>query len=296
MKKQIKKLEKNFVIILTKISIKLSSKYLFLRSQKHKLNLKNPKDFNEKLMWLKIYNYNKNYLVWQCSDKYKVREYALSKGVNERNLPTILSTYSDAMEIDFSQLPNKFALKCSHGSGFNIICQDKTKIDENKVKKQLNKWLKTKYGYSTAEPHYTHVKPIIICEEFIENFEDEYPYDYKIYCFSGVPKIILVCSERARKLRLNFFDLDWHEVPFGKETYRSDKKIERPTKLEDMLDIATKVSSDFPFVRVDFYQYKNEAILGEMTFTPTACCSSHYSGEGLLKLAEYMPELKSDSK
>ena len=183
MKKQIKKLEKNFVIILTKISIKLSSKYLFLRSQKHKLNLKNPKDFNEKLMWLKIYNYNKNYLVWQCSDKYKVREYALSKGVNERNLPTILGTYSDAMEIDFSQLPNKFALKCSHGSGFNIICQDKTKIDENQVKKQLNKWLKTKYGYSTAEPHYTHVKPIIICEEFIENFEDEYPYDYKIYCF-----------------------------------------------------------------------------------------------------------------
>ena len=128
----------------------MCSKYLYKKKYGTKLNLENPQKFNEKLMYLKLYNYIKNPVVWKCVDKYLVREYANNKGINNKNLPVLLSEYKNASEIDFDKLPNKFVLKCTHGYHFNIICENKNEFDIKKARKTLNKWLKTKFGYSTA--------------------------------------------------------------------------------------------------------------------------------------------------
>ena len=74
--------------------------------------------------------------------------------------------------------------------------------------------------------------------------------------------LVLVCSAREKELKLNYYDLNWNELPYGKEEYRNKEKIKKPCTLNDMIKIAKIVSKDFPFVRVDFYEYKNTAILG----------------------------------
>ena len=277
MKKIIKK-------IISESNNKLYSKILYYTYFNKKLDLKNPKDFNEKLMYLKIKNYNKNRTVWQCSDKYLMRQYAIEKGVKKKNLVKLLKVYNNADEIDFCKLPDKFVLKCTHGCGFNIICNDKNKIDEKETIQLLKKWQKTKFGYESGEIHYTHTKPHIICEEYIESNKG-FPYDYKIYCFYGEPYVVLVCSEREKSLKLNYFDLDWNEVKYSKNEYRNNKLINKPKTLDKMIEISKKVSKEFPFVRVDFYEYNNEPILGEMTFTPAACLARYYSELGNKELA-----------
>ena len=229
------------------------SKFLYRIRQGKRLNLKQPSSFNEKLMWLKINDYYDNELVWRCSDKIQVREYAKEKGIKVENLSKIYGIYTDAEQIDYEKLPNKFALKCSHGCGFNIICNDKNKINKRATNSQLNKWIKIKFGFSSAENHYTHIKPHIFSEEYIDS-NVGLPYDYKLYCFFGEPKVVLVCSSREKKLRLNFYDLQWNELPYGKEEYRNISKIYKPKKLNEMIEYAKVLSKDFPFVRVDFYE------------------------------------------
>jgi len=265
----------------------LYSRLLYRIRKGERLNLKNPQKFNEKLMWLKIYNYYDNKIVWKCSDKYQMREYAISKGVSEKNLPKIIKTYTDSSQINYNKLPNKFALKCSHGCGFNIICTSKDDLNIEETNKKIDKWMKTKFGYESAENHYTHIKPCIIAEEYIGN-SDELPYDYKLYCFNGVPKLVLVCSNRSEKLKLNYYDLDWNELPYGKVSWRNKVKIDKPKKLDEMIKISKMLSKDFPFVRIDFYETKNRVLLGEMTFTPAQCMAPYYSDFGDEELSKLL--------
>lgn len=263
----------SFKVLLCHISPKALSKYLYHRTFKKRLNLENPVGFNEKLMWLKLKVYNNNPVVWQCSDKYHVREFVKSCGISEDHLPKLINTYLTPEEIDYNKLPKKFALKCSHGCGFNIICQDKKKLNQKETNKKLRKWLKTKFGYKTAETHYMHIKPRIICEEFIENQKGEFPIDYKLYCFNGKPKLVLVCVDRKEHYQTAFYDMEWNRVHLRDN--ETKKEISKPASLDEMVEIAKKVTKDFPFVRVDFYEYKGKAILGEMTFTPAACLASY---------------------
>ena len=191
---------RKFKIILGHISPILNSKLNYYTTFGRKLNLQNPKEFNEKLMYLKLYNYLKNPTIWKCSDKYEVRNYALSKGISEDNLTKLYGIYKDPKEIDYEKLPNKFVLKCSHGCGFNYIVEDKAKMDIKDANKTLKKWKNKKVGYEGTELQYTHIKPTIMCEEFIESQKGELPFDYKLYCFKGIVKVVLVCSNRKNSL------------------------------------------------------------------------------------------------
>lgn len=277
----IKKLAKIIVSLCTHISPKLGCKVIYFLKFKKLPNINKPTEFNEKLIWLKLNNYNNNPLVWKCSDKYTMRDYCINCGIEEKNLTKIIGVYERAQDINFEILPKKFALKCTHGMGFNIICEDKERLDKEKARKKLNKWLKTRFGYESAEIHYTHVKPKIICEEFIENNDNEFPIDYKIYCFNGKPEIILVCTDRKNHYKTTFYDTNWNLVHLRDSEINVD--LDKPRSLEKMIKIAQKLSEDFPFVRVDFYEYKGEPIVGELTFTPAACL-----GEYTKEASEYL--------
>ena len=67
---------------LIRLSDKKFIEYRFLSEMGYKLNLKNPKTFNEKLQWLKLYDRNPEYT--KMVDKYEVREYIKEK-IGERN-------------------------------------------------------------------------------------------------------------------------------------------------------------------------------------------------------------------
>lgn len=264
--------------IIYNISPIFSSKILFRISTGKKLNLKEPKTFNEKLMWLKLYDNNE--LVVRCADKYEVRSYVEELGYKDL-LPKLYGSYDKVEDIEWSKFPEKFAIKCTHGCGFNIICNNKLKLNINEANKKLKKWLKTRYVFEALESQYDKMIPRIICEEYIETKDGLLPNDYKIYCFNGKPKLTLVCTERAKEVKMKFMDLDWREMDIGNSDFLSDEHPNKPQCYDEMLKIAQKLSKPFPFVRVDFYDLNGKPILGEMTFTPAGCAARYYNENGL---------------
>lgn len=293
---------KNFLVSTsTKLSPRLGTEVLYFLSMRKKINLKNPKSFNEKLMWLKLKKYNDNPVIWQCVDKYLVRDYLISKGISQDVLVPLVGVYNNVNEINWQRLPKKFALKCTHGSGFNIISHDKSKLDEIEVKRKLERWQHTKFGLNTAETHYNHNFPKIICEEFIEGKIHKLPNDYKFYCFHGIPQVVLVCSDRDNNFREDFFDMDWNMLLLrnnGMETPNAETVIKKPSCFDEMVDMAKILSKDFEFVRVDFYDNDGKVIFGEMTFTP-ASCMAYYNKFGdkyLSKLLKLETKIGSDKK
>ncbi len=183
---------------LYKISPVAKAKLDYKLATGKKLNLKNPQNLNEKLQWLNLYTYDERKV--KCADKYLAREYITKHGFGEF-LPKLIGVYENVDDIDFEKLPEKFALKCTHGAGFNIICKNKDMLDIEKSKKDLNKWLHTDFGISAGEMHYSKMKPKIICEEFLDGLDNEVPIDYKFFCFNGVPRFLEVCTGRFEDLK-----------------------------------------------------------------------------------------------
>lgn len=281
----LKKIGKNIFACLNKISNnKLGTTILYIIRTHQIPHYKNPRNFNDKTMNMK-FSYKHDNLVIKCTDKYKVREYVQDKNCEEI-LNELYGVYNNPNEINFEDLPDKFVLKCTHGCAYNIICKDKEKLDIEETKKRLRKWMKEKYGWATGELHYTKIEPRIICEKYIQTKNDVLPMDYKFYCFNGVCKGILVCSEREESLKLNFFDTNWNELQYIKDYERGNKKIKKPDNLEKMIKYAEKLSKDFKFVRVDLYENDENIIFGELTFTPACCCAPYYSNLGNKELSK----------
>lgn len=269
-----------------KISPKLLSNILYKIRFGKFIDFNDPKGFNEKLQWLK-FNYD-NPNVIKCGDKYDMHEYVRNKGCEEI-LNEIYGVYYDSKEIDYNKLPLKFALKGTHGCGFNIICKDKSKLDIIKTNKTLDKWLNTDYSYKSGEIHYRKMKPKIIAEKFIESDDGESPTDYKVYCFNGKPYCTMVCKERrgpGGKADYYYFDNNWNRLDYEKSGKNYDVKFEKPESFEKMLKYSEILSEEFPFVRMDFYDTKEGIILGEMTFTPCAALDNDYKNDVELLLGD----------
>lgn len=233
-----------------------------------KLNLDNPCTFNEKLQWLKLYWYDERATV--CCDKYRVREY-----IKEKNLEHILNelygVYDDPDEINIDDLPDKFVIKPTHDSGHTIICTDKGKLNWDRIKKKLKLWLKVNYAYMSGEWPYRDIKPKIVCERYLIDDTVSDLMDYKIYCFNGEPKMILVIMDRFSSPISNFYDLEWNILNLSRGDYppAPDRTIEKPEVLPEMIQIARTLSDGFPFVRVDLYYVNKKIIFGELTFFPS---------------------------
>ena len=237
---------------------KLYKKYL------HKtLNLDNPQTFNEKLQWLKLYWYDETAII--CSNKYLVREYVRQKGLGYL-LNNLIGVYKSASDIKIESLPDRFVLKPTHDSGHTIICEDKNKFNFKKTKKILNKWLKVDYEFKSGEWPYRSDEKAIICEEYIEDKKAGELLDYKFFCFNGNPELIFFVSDRAHHARSDFYDLEWNPLPFRWYYEPSWRIFPKPSKLNDMIEYAKKLSEGFPFVRVDFYQIGEKVYFGELTF------------------------------
>ena len=250
------------------------SKLHFKIVLKEKLDLKNPRTFNEKLQWLKLYYYPQNDLAVKCADKYRVREYIKDKEY-ENTLVPLLGAWDNVEDIDWDSLPNKFVLKCNHGCAYNIVCNDKTEFDRIKAKKQLNTWLKEDFGAFNIEPHYSNIKKHkITCEEFLgDNL-----VDYKFFCFNGKPEYLYVLADRkvGDKAGLGVFKADTYEKL---NVVRCDEKplervVEKPQVYDKMYEIAQILSRPFPESRIDLYCIDNKVYFGEITF---------FDGSGYMK-------------
>ncbi len=266
-----------------------ASKYEYKKKFGRKLNLKDPKTLNEKLMWLKFNRYTNDSVVSTCADKYAVRSYLEERGYGEY-INGLIAVWDRVEDIDFESLPNRFALKVNHGCGYNIICSDKSSFDVEKAKQKLDAWLKEKYWKKHAELQYRNIQPKIICEAYISGKNGKLPVDYKFYCFNGKPLYIGNFIERdleAHTIIRGYFDLEWKPLDICK-TVPASGDFQKPERLEDMIRLAEELSRPFPFVRVDFYECDGRIIFGEFTFTPTGCLGTYYTEEADKKYGEVL--------
>lgn len=234
------------------------------------LDLQSPITFNEKLQWLKIYGNNENYS--SLVDKYEVRKY-ISEKIGEKYLIPLIDMGGKFIvnkfeEIDFNKLPEQFVLKCTHDSGTVEICKNKEYFDLNAAKKRMNKRMKLNYFYINRESEYKNINPKIICEKYMVDESETELKDYKIFCFNGVPRIIQVDYNRFINHKRNIYDSNWNFINASiKFPNDPDRKINRPNKLDEMLDIAKTLSKGHSHVRVDLYLVYDKIYFGELTFT-----------------------------
>lgn len=249
---------------------KLMLKMQFRMTMGHKLNLKSPKTFNEKLQWLKLYNRNPIYT--QLVDKYAVREFVKEK-IGEEYLIPILGKWEKYEDIDFEKLPQRFVLKCNHDSGSIKIIMDKSKIDHDNFKVFFNKRLKNNpYRYGREWP-YKNVKPCIIAETYMGDDKGVLPVDYKFFCFSGDVDSVMICKGReSSEKRFYFFNKDWKLQKYNRSSQNLDDNftIEKPDRIDELFELASKLSKNEPFVRIDFYIIDNCIYFGEFTFFPAS--------------------------
>ena len=232
----------------------------------YKLNLENPRTYNEKLQWLKL-NERKN-IYTTMVDKYKVREYIKEK-LGEEYLIPLIGVWNNPDEIDFSKLPNKFVLKCNHNSGLGMcICKDKSKLNISKVKKELKKGMKQDYYLTGREWPYKNVERKIICEKYMEDKKEKELRDYKFYCFNGKVEFVMINSDRFSDdcTKADYFDKNYNllDLKWGPE--RSKEPPKKPEKYEEMCNIAEKLSKDLKHIRVDLYYVNGKIYFGELTF------------------------------
>jgi len=234
-------------------------------------NLKHPQRWTEKLQVYKMLY--RNPILHNCVDKYEVRNFLKKKGL-EQNLVALYGVWNHASEIDFSRLPSSFVLKTTNGGGGEdvILVRDKEHCNlSDKVAFLDKKRIKEVNG--AREWAYTGIKkPRIIAEELLVNKENPEAgiEDFKILCFDGVPKYVIVDKDRYLGHKRNFYTTSWERVNVTTDHEQFETPYPKPKNFEEMLDIARKLSADFPFVRVDLYNVEGKIYFGELTFYPWA--------------------------
>lgn len=287
--KLFERINRRYIAFLSTNNPRKATEYLYRTTMGKSLNLDNPKDFNEKLQWLKLYKYYNNEDITICVDKLNMHNYLAKLGLEEYCVP-IIGCWEKAEDISWDQLPEKYVLKCNHGCGYNIVCTDTASFDRADAIKKLNEWRKEKFWTKYAEFQYRNVKPMILCEKYIDSFANSLPVDYKIHCFNGEPVFTLICSERESQMKAccvnNLYEvLDY--IPENNRHY-GGKLPEKPKEFDKMLDVAKTISANFPFVRVDLYSSGNNIFIGELTFLPQGGLIKYYKQNVLTDLGNLL--------
>ena len=244
-----------------KMYLKILGRY----SLGYSLNLDNPRTFNEKLNWLKLHDRKPEYT--RMVDKYAVREYIKEKLGEEYLIPLVGGPWNRPEEIDFDALPEQFVLKPTHDSGMLVFCRDKSKLDIPAAKAKLAKSLKREFYYGGREWPYKNVPPRIIAEKYMEDSSSPNLPVYKIFCFSGEPRIIqTIQNDKTPQESIDYFDTDWKLLDLRQSFPNSAVPMARPEKLEEMLSLARKLTAGVAFLRADFYSINGRVYFSELTF------------------------------
>lgn len=241
-------------------------KYYKKKSAGRKVDLDNPELFSEKLQWYKLNHRDR--LMERVANKLTVREYITEVGYGHL-LNDLYGVYTNVNDIDFDKLPNQFVLKGTHGSGFNIIVKDKSKLNRRQAKLMMKSWLKQHIAWSGREWVYEKMPRHIIAEKYLEDETGELR-DYKFYCFNGKPTFMQLEVGRGTSHNTrNFYDMDWKLMPFGKELpHNPNLHVPIPAMFDEMKKIAEDLCQPFQYVRVDLYQVGGRVYFGELTFFP----------------------------
>ena len=268
----------------------LICKMRFRKMFGREIDLINPKDINEKILWLSLYS---DISEWsRMADKYAVRSYVEEIGLG-KYLVELYGKWDRAEDVEWEKLPRQFVLKSNNGSGTVKLVPDKTKLDIPATIELMKTWLNKKVASSTTEFHYDSIMPCVIAEELLDFSKDcnksTSAIDYKIWCFNGRAYYVWACANRDEEATdVALFDREWNYLPeksVFNEHYREQKElVKKPDNLEEMLDVAEKLAKPFPVVRVDLYNINGRICFGEMTFTSLGGTMDFYTQDCLYEM------------
>jgi hypothetical protein len=248
-------------------------KLLFRLKMGYKLNLKNPKTFNEKLQWLKLYANKPEYT--GMVDKVLAKEY-VKPLIGEKYIIPTLGVWERPEEIDFDSLPNQFVLKTTDGGGSVgvVICTDKSKMNKFEIVCKLNNALKQNIYGDLREQPYKNIKKRILAEQFLSDDTTSVKgdlNDYKFYCFNGKVTYCEVITGRRTKKQIDFFDLDWNHIDFTFNGYDfADILPTKPKCFDEMVEVSGKLCKNKPYSRIDLYVVGEKVFFGEITLFPAS--------------------------
>lgn len=242
-----------------------------------KLDLENPQTFTEKLQWLKLYDRKPEYTNWV--DKYEVKR-IVGDMIGDKYIIPTLGVWDTVEEIDWAALPQQFVLKTTHGSDSSgvVICQNKDEFDKAAAVKKLKKSMKSDVYKTMREWPYKDIKKRVIAEAYLtdsKNVDNQsisiggggQLKDYKFYCFGGVPKFMLIASNRFTTHNFNYYDMEFNKLPLTSAVgSQSDVVFDKPEQFDEMKEIATILSQGFAHIRVDLYCSGGKVYFGELTF------------------------------
>lgn len=252
------------------------------------INWKNPKAFNEKIQWLKVYN--RKPIHTTMVDKYAVKKYVADIIGDEYIIPT-LNVWDKPENINWDLLPNKFVLKTTHGGGGGgvFICKDKKTFDKQLAFERLSNSLAFDIYPVLREWPYKDVPKRIIAEKYIVEELGELR-DYKFFCFNGKVRFFKVDFGRFIEHHANYYSPFGELLEFGEKAFAPDLsyKIVLPNNLQDMINLAEKLAKEERFLRVDFYNVNGKIYFGELTFYPASGMSPWTSDETDKMIGDYL--------
>lgn len=264
--------------------LKIRYRYLF----KKPLDLKNPRDLNEKILWAKLYSDTTEWT--RLADKFEVRKFVEQKGLSD-TLVRLYAVWYRKEDINFDPLPETFIIKANNGDGkgTNKIIR-KSELTPEKKQEYINmidEWLHRKnIGALSAEPQYRGMRPCVIAEEVLPCEPGRATLiDYKIWCFNGKAYYIWLCNDRSAggsSAHVMTYDLEWNAHPefsvFNSDYLRGEIEP-KPQNLDQMIAIAERLSEGFPELRVDLYNANGKVYFGELTFTSQGGYMDYFTPE-----------------
>lgn len=250
-----------------------------------RMNWENPLLYDEKIHWLMANLYDESY--GKYADKLAVREYVTECGLKDILIP-MYGVYENAEQINYNALPNQFILISNHGSGedYYELCYDKNNLDTDKVNCKLNKALKKEFYKEKYEYHYSSIPPKILCLELLRAQSGERLTDYKVHCSMGKAICILVCTNREKELKTDYYSIEWEPLDYTTPAHKSGCMTEKPKCLEQMVQIAEILSAPFPISRIDFYEIDGRLYFGEVTLSPAAGNCYYLNEKGQAELGK----------
>lgn len=233
------------------------------------LDLDDPRTFNEKLQWLKLYDRNPLYNT--LVDKYAVKAWVAGR-IGPEYVTETYAVWERAEDIDVSGLPERFVLKTNHDCGGVAVCRDRAAFDLEAARRKLARHLRRNYYWGGREWPYRDVKPLVFAEECLEPDADGDLPDYKLYRFSNGRVVTLVCEGRASGagMRKTYFDEGWAPLPLSEGGHPTDPGRPAPARFGEMRELAGRIAGGLPFARVDFYESAGRLRFGEVTLYPNS--------------------------
>lgn len=245
-----------------------------------KLNLKDPKRFDEKLWWLKLNN--RDPMLTRCSDKYEVRTYVAECGLSEILIPQI-DVLQSIEELDLKKYNEEIVVKCNHNSGGHIFYNPKVGMSESDLtyaKRRLAYIFKHNQFVLSHEWNYKNIPRKILVEKAIRDCKGQLPLDYKFMCFNGEPKLLFLdlglIDENLKYNHAyprNIYDMNFELLPVHETRPNASYHVEKPKNFEKMVEIARILSQPFPHCRVDLYNLDGTIYFGEITFYHGGGCN-----------------------